>query len=164
MINYFLLFCLVVGALWAVLTTRLIRSVVALAVTSAILSILMFRWDAPLAGVFELSVCAGLIPVIFIIVISFTKRMTPESLEVAGRERFKKFIGLPFILILSVFLLLGVDLPKLLETYPILFDVNPSGEVRQLLWNSRQFDLLGQMIILLAGAFAVVLLFKERKK
>jgi ethanolamine transporter EutH len=31
------------------------------------------------------------------------------------------------------------------------------------LWYLRRLDLLGQIVILLAGAFGVVMLFKERK-
>jgi len=37
------------------------------------------------------------------------------------------------------------------------------NDVRIILWNLRQLDLLGQIVILLAGAFGVAVLFKERK-
>jgi len=37
-------------------------------------------------------------------------------------------------------------------------------DVRNVLWNVRHLDLLGQIIVLLAGAFSVVVFFKEEKK
>jgi hypothetical protein len=37
-------------------------------------------------------------------------------------------------------------------------------DVRNLLWNTRHLDLFGQVVMLLAGALGVVVLFKESKK
>ena len=65
-----ILILLVVAALWTVMTRSLLRSAIGLALTSAILTLAIFRMNASLAAVFELSVCAGLIPVLFISVIS----------------------------------------------------------------------------------------------
>ena len=77
-IHWVLLGALVVSATWTVMTARLLRSAVGLAITSAILTILMFQLASPLAAVFELSVCAGLISAIFISTISLTQRVTAE--------------------------------------------------------------------------------------
>jgi len=63
------------GAVAAVLSKRLIRAAVALGVGSSALAMLFFMLDAPYAGGFELSVGAGLISVLFIIVISLTESM-----------------------------------------------------------------------------------------
>ena len=38
------------------------------------------------------------------------------------------------------------------------------GDVRTVLWNSRQLDLFGQILILLAGVFGVLVLFKREGK
>jgi ethanolamine transporter EutH len=38
------------------------------------------------------------------------------------------------------------------------------NDVRLILWNMRHLDLIGQITILLAGAFGIVALFKEWKK
>ena len=38
------------------------------------------------------------------------------------------------------------------------------SDVRDVLWNSRQLDIFGQIVVLLAGVFGIVLLFKETKK
>ncbi|NLE99617.1 MAG: DUF4040 domain-containing protein [Anaerolineales bacterium] len=61
------------GALIAVLSKNLLRAAIALGVGSAALAILFFMLAAPYAGAFELSVGAGLISVLFIIVISLTE-------------------------------------------------------------------------------------------
>ena len=47
--------------------------------SARVLAILMFRLTRPSAAVFELSVCAGLIPVIFISAISLTQRLKRDE-------------------------------------------------------------------------------------
>jgi NADH:ubiquinone oxidoreductase subunit 6 (subunit J) len=158
-VHSFLLGALVVSATWTVLTARLLRSAIGLALTSVILTILMFQLASPLAAVFELSVGAGLIAAIFISAISLTQRMTAQDQAVRRKERLHRYWFLPLILLivgaalLSIHFVLDVNLPA------------PAAEndVRIVLWKLRHLDLLGQIAILLAGAFGVVILFKEWK-
>ncbi|MFA5090898.1 MAG: NADH-quinone oxidoreductase subunit J [Candidatus Omnitrophota bacterium] len=159
-INIILLIALLLASLWTVMTIRLIRSVVGLAITSAILSIIMFKLDAPLAAVFELSVCAGLISVIFVTTISFTQRLTQERLKLRRKERMGKFWYLPLI-ICTAAILLSFWRPSLNFQFPAPLK---ETDARNILWNMRHLDLLGQVIVLLAGAFGVVILFKEEKR
>jgi len=159
-LNLILLFSLGLAALWTVMTVRLIRSVVGLALTSAILSVIMYRLNSPLAAVFELSVCSGLISVIFITTVSFTQRISKERLRIRRKERFMKFWYLPFILI-ATGLLLNQYLKIPQFTLPAQVQ---EQDVRKVLWNLRHLDLLGQIIMLLAGALGVAVLFKEHKK
>ena len=161
-INLILLVGLVFAALWTVMTVRLIRSIVGLALTSAILSVIMYRLNSPLAAVFELSVCSGLISVIFVTTVSFTQRISKENLRIRRKERFLKFWYLPVILI-AAGLLLSQHLWEPQFSLPALAPVKDL-DVRSLLWSSRHLDLLGQVVILLAGALGVVVLFKEPKK
>jgi len=161
-INLILLFSLIFAALWTVLTVRLIRSIVGLALTSAVLSVIMYRLHSPLAAVFELSVCSGLISVIFVTTVSFTQRISKDNLLIRRKERFLKYWYLPIILILA-----GLLLSRYLLTPQFtLIALEPAKEldVRNLLWNARHLDLLGQVVMLLAGALGVVVLFKESKK
>jgi len=158
-INVLLLAAMVVAALWTVITSRLLRAVVGLALTSAVLTVLMFMLNAPLAGVFELSVCAGLIPAIFLSTISVTKKLAPEAMVIQTQQQIRKFWGLPIILVLAGLALSQVHIPELAVR---LANV-PEQDVRTVLWNLRHLDLLGQIIILLAGAFGVVELLKETK-
>ena len=142
------------------MTIRLIHSIVGLALTSVIVSILMFRLSSPLAAVFELSVCAGLISVIFIITVSFTQRVSKEQLPGVRKERLIRFWYLPLIVaIAGLLLILLLKLPQVV--------LPPAAEqlsVRDVIWKVRHLDLLGQIFILLTGAFGVAVLFKESKK
>jgi len=154
-INAALLVALVLAALGTVMSARLLRAVIGLAVTSAILTVLMFRLDSPIAAVFELSVCAGLIPAILISAISLTQRLTPEALTDRKREKLKRYWPLPVIVVLAAVALLQVHLPLGFALPPASQD-----QVRNVLWNQRHEDLLGQVVVLLGGAFAVVVLLK----
>jgi len=159
-LDFILLSGLLLAAFWAVMTVRLIRSIVGLALTSVMLSVIMYRLNCPLAAVFELSVCAGLIPVVFIITVSFTATVSKEQLPARRKERFMKFWYLPFIVIVAGLLLSQyLNIPKIELPLPVYVQ-----NVRNVLWNMRSLDLLGQIIILLAGAFGVAVLFKESKK
>lgn len=159
-INLILIVCLLLASMWTVMTVRLVRSVVGLAITSAILSIVMFRLNSPLAAVFELSVCGGLILVIFMITVSFTQRLTKDRLRIRRRERLLKFWYLPFIIVIAAMFLFYYTKPLYLANLP----VSQETDVRLVLWKMRHLDLLGQIVVLLVGAIGVVVLFKEEKK
>lgn len=159
-LNLILLCALVVAGLWTVMTTRLLRSVIGLALTSAILSIIMFRLFSPIAAAFELSVCAGLISVIFVTTISFTQRISQEDVQVRRRERLARFWTLPLIVIIAFLLLIKFTKPGTFK----LAQFSRLEDVRFLIWNLRHLDLLGQIAIILAGVFGVVMLFKEPKR
>ena len=156
-INLILLVLLLISALWTAMTTRLLRSAVGLGITSAVLTLLMFRFKAPLAAVFELSVCSGLISVVFISTISLTQRVDRARLAVRRKERFGKFWYLPILLIIATIFLLGIELPA----FNLALKTNIS-EVRDIIWNVRHLDLFGQMAILLAATLGVAMLFKQK--
>jgi len=162
LLELFILTLLVAAATWTVMTRSLLRSAMGLALASALLTIIMFRMNASLAAVFELSVCAGLIPVLFVSVISLTHPMTfKESLD-HMKERLGRFWGLPFIVVI-----LGIAFAFIaLKFKPSLAVTKASNlpDVRFILWHLRQFDLLGQIIIIFTGVFGVVILFKERNR
>ena len=152
-----LLISLIAAALWAVLTRSLLMSAIGLAVASIILTALLFLLNAPLAAVFELSVCAGLITVIFVSAISLTKPVTRDELKQETKSRIKRYWYLP-VLVVALFIFLGYNMvapePKLLSVYGEL-------DVRNVIWKLRQTDMLGQIILILTGVFGVVVLFKE---
>jgi NADH-quinone oxidoreductase subunit J len=152
-----LLVTMVGSALATIMTARVLRSALLLAVTSAVLAVLMYRLGAPIAAVFELSVCAGLIPAIFISAIGMTSRLSGEELKERQQEHWRRFGPLPGVVIL-VGVLLAIWQPDFGVTLPTLAGPSDVGEV---LWNHRHADLLGQVTVLLAGAMAVVVLVKE---
>ncbi len=155
-----ILFLMALAALWTVMTRSLLRSAIGLALTSAMLTILMFRLHAPLAAVFELSVCSGLISVVFIATISVTQPMSQEKVLQHMRDRLERFWYLPILLVLIGIVLsfvsfkfnLSVPLPEI------------EKDPRVVLWNQRPLDLLGQIIMLLTGVFGIIILFREAKQ
>ena len=159
-LNIVLLSLLTVTAIWAVMATRLLYTAIGLALASVVLSIIMFRMDSPMAAVIELSVCAGLITAIFISVISLVKHSTQEEISARSRVRLKKYIWLPLLT-----LVLGAALALLVKPHALPApSFMPESEVRDVFWHLRQADLLGQILLVLAGAYGIVVLFKGRTK
>jgi NADH-quinone oxidoreductase subunit J len=154
-----LLIILIIAALMVVFSSRLLLAAISLAVTS-IMTLLMFKLNSPIAAVFELSICAGLITVIFITTISFVKPVEQEDLMETRKKRIKKYVALPVILIIVGLVTKFVIKPITLSLPAAIQETN----VANVLWNLRQVDLLGQAIILLVGVFGIVVLFKEGQK
>lgn len=153
-----LILLLVLVALWTVQTT-IMRAAIGLALTSVVLTLLLFHMGAPLAAVFELSVCAGLITVLFFSTIGMTR-----PLDEAGRRVERKTLSKRFHPAFAVCAVVGVLLwgsGYVLEIAPPQGD---SPAVRDVLWGVRQLDLVGQILVMFVGVFGVVVLFKERKK
>ncbi len=155
-----LLIILIVTALMVVFSSKLLIGAISLALTSIMITILMFKLNSPIAAVFELSICAGLITVIFITTISFVKSSTQEELIESRKRRLKKYIYLPILVALAGYLVSVVIKPLSLKLPEIIQETN----VGNVLWDLRQVDLLGQAIVLLIGVFGIVVLFKEGQK
>lgn len=157
---FVLLVLFVLAALWTVMAPSLLLSSMGLAAASALLSVVMFKCGAQLAAVFELSVCAGLISVLFICTVSLTEAMDRKESKEYARERMSRFWLLPVVVILLSFAAARLSGKSDFGTF-----VSSRGEdVRNLLWNVRQLDILGQIIILMVGVFGVVILFREGQK
>jgi NADH-quinone oxidoreductase subunit J len=157
-INLILLIAMTFAALWTVMTRSLLKSTIGLAVTSTFVTILMFRLSSPLAAVFELSVCTGLITAVFVSAISLTKPLTHAETIQVSKDKLKRYWPLPIIMLVAAAVLVFSHIPIeiLAPKNRTLFDV------RQIMWQLRQLDMLGQMVLMLAGAFGVVILFKEK--
>lgn len=160
LLDIFLLSVLVLASLWTVMTRSILRSAIGLALTSVILAIVIFRLNAPLAAVFELSVCAGLISVLFISTISLTQPYTNEEILERMKIMFGRFKLLPLLLVgLGAFLFFMKSRP-----FVPFFYKESLVDVRVFLWDFRRIDMFGQILVLLIGVFGVVILFKERVK
>jgi NADH-quinone oxidoreductase subunit J len=159
-INMIILIVLVIASLWTVMTRSLLRAAIGLAAASAVLTILMFRLGSPLAAVFELSVCSGLISVLFVSTISMTEPLSKEEKVQAMKKKLARYWLLPLIIMLVVIIFILVKMTPIFK----MPAVETITDVREVLWNLRQIDLIGQIIILLTGVFGVVVLFKERRK
>lgn len=159
-LNVVLLILMIATAFWAVVGKSLLKATIGLALTSVVITILMFRLDSPLAAVFELSVCAGLITVVFISTISLTKPLNREEIAQRAHQRQSRYWQLPLIIVGVALGLAFMHIPKDLP----LFRATSTLDVRAVLWNLRQLDLFGQIIIIIAGALGIVVLFEEKKR
>jgi len=159
-INLILLVALLLGGIAAVMLPRILSAIIAFAVTSVVLTIVMFRLNAPLAAVFELSISAGLIPVIFVTTITLTRRLTNAEFQQRTKIHLGRFWFLPVLLAVLAFVLAKMTIPADFNAVPPAPDTNPAD----LLWNVRRLDLIGQIVLLLTGALGVAALFKEAKK
>ncbi len=159
-LNIFILISMIALALCTVMARSLLRAAIALAFTSAVISILMFRLNSPIAAVFELSVCTGLVSVLFISTIGLTHPSVQEETFEHMVDRLRKFRLLPFIIVaigiglslMAVKINLRLPLPEI------------ESDARTVMWNLRPLDIIGQVIILLSGVFGVIILFKESDK
>ncbi|MBQ6809046.1 MAG: hypothetical protein IJP07_07830 [Firmicutes bacterium] len=146
----------------AAMSRSMIKSAINLAAVSVALSVLMFVIGATWSAVFELSVCSGLVTVIFISAVSLTESKLDSTTQRALHH--SRFAMLPLILILAG---VGIIAAIVLNGFDVVStaDITQTEKpFREVFWNLRQADILGQIIVILVGTFAVVILFKERGK
>jgi NADH-quinone oxidoreductase subunit J len=155
-----LLIAMLAMALWAVMARNLLKATIGLAITSAIVTMIMFKFDSPLAAVFELSVCTGLITAVFVSAISMTKPIThAESLKMTA-SKIRRYWPLPVIMAIAAVIMIVLKMKP-----DVVFGQFTTTEgVKEIMWNLRQLDMLGQIVLMLAGAFGVAILFKESGK
>jgi NADH-quinone oxidoreductase subunit J len=143
-----------------VMLHSLIKSAIALAAASVALGIIMYELGSIWAALFEISVCSGLVTVIVISAVSLSNA-DKKDIEKLYVDR-KRMVFLPVILIVSGVVLVvaalasRVSLPVAASTGEVV------SNFREILWNNRQADIWGQISVVVTGAVAVVVLFRER--
>lgn len=161
MVNFLIGAGILACALMAVRENRLLIAALWLALTSALVSFLMYRLGAADVAVIELSVGAGLVTVLFVF-----------AINIAGDVSLDPHAPIPQLLswvavILSVLLLAWMVLPALqLEQYLELFSAagEPGGMLRTVLWGERSADLLMQVVLIFGGVLALVGLISGGKQ
>ena len=154
---------LVISAAACVIISNVLKASMMIAIISCILAIVMFLLGAPLAAVFELSVCAGLVTVIFISAISMTRVKTKDEEARQAKDRRRRFYPLPAVLAALLAVILIFFLPRLSALVP---DAPYAGAASEpdVFWHERPADLVGQIIIVLSAVFGVLIFFKEHDK
>jgi NADH-quinone oxidoreductase subunit J len=156
-IQILLLSGLVIFSILAILLKDLLKAALSLAVASLFLGIIFFRLGAPYAGVFEISVVAGLITVLFALTVALTRKDS-EVQEV-------RLTRLVFPLFFIIFLIIDALVMKsLLQQVPALPAGPEAGTFGEVLWKSRTFDLVAQLGVILAGVLAVLALFRKKEE
>jgi NADH-quinone oxidoreductase subunit J len=156
-IQILLLSGLVIFSILAILLKDLLKDALSLAVASLFLGIIFFRLGAPYAGVFEISVVAGLITVLFALTVALTRK--DSEVQEARLTR------LVFPLFFIIFLIIDALVMKgLLQQVPALPAGPETGTFGEVLWKSRTFDLVAQLGVILAGVLAVLALFRKKEE
>ncbi|MBN2339007.1 MAG: NADH-quinone oxidoreductase subunit J [Acidobacteria bacterium] len=157
MLLWVLLGLLVLLTVGACVFRDLLYVAVSLALVSAVLAGILFHYGANIAGVFELSVCAGLITVLFVSTVGMTKDSDQGDETRMGRG----FIPL----VLLVFIGLDVLILRWLgSALPSIVPGAGSGSFQNVFWNLRSADILGQVVLILAGVFGISALFRLKVK
>ncbi len=140
--------CLAVGL------KDLIRAALSLAFMSALLAVVLYRMHCPYAAVFELSVVAGLITVLFVSVIALTREEDAD--QAPGWPLYV------FALVLVVFGLVDLTVMKGLFSSVPAGAGNPPGGFGMTLWGVRALDMMGQIAVIFGGVFGVLALLREK--
>lgn len=140
----------------AVLLKDMMKAAICLMVSSIIMGIIFFRLHAPYAGVFEISVIAGLVMVLFIMTISLI-----------GGDADVKEPPVPIAVFIFLFLVFSLVVALKIPGLPIdQSRVLPIGSVKigEVLWIRRTFDIIGQVGVIFAGVFVLLSVVSARRK
>lgn len=146
----------VIFACLAVFLKDMLKAVVCLLISSVFLGIIFFRLNAPYAGVFEISVVAGLIMVLFILVISI---IGPQ--DTVSEPNIPIIVFIILFLIFSYAVNTGVVQILSCETSPL--EIENYKKFGEALWIGRAFDIIGQISVIFAGVFVVLMVAGRRK-
>ncbi|MEO0225531.1 MAG: NADH-quinone oxidoreductase subunit J [candidate division WOR-3 bacterium] len=144
-------------SIFAILSKDLLKAALSLMAASIFLAVVFFFMRAYYAGVFEISVVAGLITVLFVSTIGLTR-----GEDVAESKLPRIIFPLFFIWFIALDLLI---MYALLSKYSLSQTrVQEAAGFGQIFWTKRTFDLVGQIGIIFAGVFSVLALFRKRDK
>lgn len=159
-ILYICLGLMFIFGVMAVALRSITKSAIALAAASAALGLIMYELGFIWAALFEVSVCSGLVTVIFISAISLSNADKKEVEKVY--EDKKRMALLPVILIISGVALVVAAMSAGVSLPPANPAVKAADNLREILWNNRQADIWGQIVVMITGSIAVAVLFRER--
>jgi NADH:ubiquinone oxidoreductase subunit 6 (subunit J) len=137
-------------ALGAIHARSLVHSALWLAATSAVLATLLYIMGAPVVAVIELSVGVGLVAVLFIFVVGVAGEDAVQARPVVPTLISLALAG-PAVLLLAWMVTSGGGL-----TAAIASLAPSTASVTSVLWDQRAADVLGQVVLIVAGALGVV--------
>lgn len=145
---------ILVCAILAITSKRLLVSAIWLAVTSALSALMFYLLGAVQVAVIELSVGAGLVTVLFVFAINISGE---EAINLKPIMPKPLAWGLVAIAVgLTIYLTIqGGGLALTLGT--------STEEAPRILWNGRYLDLLLQSVLIFSGVLGVLGLLSEKK-
>ena len=153
-----MVFYLIVGvgifacALFTIFSRRLLISAIWLALTSALVAVLIYMLGAPHIAVIELSVGAGLVTILFVF-----------AINIAGEDitRLKTLIPQP-VAIFAIVLALALGLVVLLRDPSAAQEVMITPGKSAILWEVRYVDILLQVVLIFSGVLGVIGLLADK--
>lgn len=154
---------MLLSSVYAVRADSTFKSALGLACSSVFLGILMYAMGSTWAALFEISVCSGFVTVIFISAVAMTSQKQDEQDKIYDQK--KHTVLLPLLLIAGGVVMIlcltvgGFTLPPVHAEQDMQAAEDNFGEV---LWTQHKDLILALLMTLIAGAFAVIVLFREK--
>ncbi|MEZ4666368.1 MAG: hypothetical protein R3E39_00375 [Anaerolineae bacterium] len=147
--NYVLLVAgMLICALLAVRSVRLLSATLWLAGVSVFTAIVLYQLGAHVIAVIELSLSVGLITILLVVAISMVGE---ESSDQPVSNRLGWLLAL-----VAIFIILGLTVP-LLQSSPVI----PEASVATIFWQQRQADVVAQIAIIFVGVLGLLGLLVE---
>lgn len=144
---------ILICALLAILSRRLLISAIWLAATSALVAVMIYLLGAPHIAVIELSVGAGLVTILFVL-----------AINIAGEDTKKLRSLLPKPLAIGAVSLAGVLAIYLILHAAGLLDLSTiAASESSLLWQERYADFLLQIVLIFSGVLGVLGLLANKE-
>ena len=114
------------------------------------------------AALFEISVCSGFVTVIFISAVAMTSQTQDEQDRIYDQKKHTRLLPVLMILggagIIAFLVFSGYRLPAITAADAVQQTENDFGRI---LWTRHKDLILALLMVLVAGAFAVIVLFRE---
>ncbi|HNT29789.1 MAG TPA: NADH-quinone oxidoreductase subunit J [bacterium] len=153
MIFDFLVISLIIMLTVAILSRSLLPAAIFLAFSSIVASVIFFLMQAMWVGIFEITIVAGLITVLFISAISLTKDLKEEV-----ESDTPLYLFWPVFISFVFFVIWGVS--SLAMPEGSFAHLGPDT-FKQVLWGERKADIIGQIAIILVGIFGIAAFFRK---
>ncbi len=133
-------------AVLAFSSRRLLLSAVWLALTSALVAVMLYMLGGAHLAVIELSVGAGLVTVLFVF-----------AINISGEESFDQAVILPKPYAWgSLLIAIGLALYLILKTLGIVHFADAAAKTSLIDWNTRFLDIILQVMLIFAGVLGVI--------
>ena len=154
--QFFIVLSACICGLQAIQSKKLSHSALWLAITSGLVSLLMYHLGAPQIAVIELSVGAGVVTILLVFAINIVGDEQEEKKPLVPK-------AIAILVVLGVMVLIGSTLLPVKElSIPVSETITQS--LSEMMWQDRFLDTLLQIILVFTCVLGTLSLMEERKK